>query len=61
MYPSHLIDQAINRSLSDKLVPGNVDTSSNQDPSNIYYFKLPFISAYLSFTQKRLALLAKRY
>ena len=61
MYPGHVIDKIINRSISKKLVPGGVDTSSNQDQANIFYFKLPFIGDYSSFTQKRLALLAKRY
>ena len=61
MYPSHLIDKVINRSICSKLVPSGIDTSSDQDCSDTFYFKLPFIGNYLSFTQKRLALLAKRY
>ena len=40
MYPSHLIDKVINRSISGKLVPGGVDTSSNQDRSNTFYFQI---------------------
>ena len=59
-YPGHLIDKVINRSISGKLVPDNEDTSSNQDRSTTFYFKLPFTGDYSSFTQKRLALLAKR-
>ena len=46
MYPSRLIDKVINRSVSGKLVPGGVDISSNQDRSNTFYFKLPFIGYY---------------
>ena len=36
MYPSHLIDKVISWSASGKLVPGGVDTSSNQDRSNTF-------------------------
>ena len=60
-YKALLIDKVINQSFSGKLVPGSAETSSNRDYSITFYFKLPFISDYSSFTQKRLALLAKRY
>ena len=62
MYPSDLIDQAINRSVSNKLVPGHVYTSSNQDCSIIFLISnCRLLVTYSSFTQKRLAPLAKRY
>ena len=42
MYPGHVIDKIINRSISKKLVPGSVDTSSNQDQANIFLFQIAF-------------------